>query len=102
MSAQMYEPLQAVPPLTENSIQMAWLLQARQVARTALDAALAVPRKAAGYVGRLIHKLHLDSAASWLRRAIARLAQPLKAASSALSTSGLLAAAAGVVTSPTG
>ena len=66
MSAQIYEPLQAVPPITENHVKMAWLLQARQAARTALDAALAVPRKAAAYVGRLIHKLHLNSAASWL------------------------------------
>ena len=102
MSAQMYEPLQAVPSLTENHVQMAWLLQVRQAASTALDAALAVPRKAAGYVSRLIHKLHLDSAASWLRRSATRLAQPLKAASSALGKTGLLAAATGVVTSPTG
>ena len=102
MSAPMYEPLQAVPPLTENHVKMAWLLQARHAARTALDAALAVPRRAAGYVSRLIHRLHLDSAACWLRRAVARLAQPLKAASSALGKTGLLAAAAGIVTSPTG
>jgi hypothetical protein len=67
MSAQMYEPLQAVPPLTENHVKMAWLLQVRRAARTALDAALAIPRKAAGYVGRLIHQLHLDSAVFWLR-----------------------------------
>lgn len=40
---------------------MALVLRARQV-RTAVDAALSVPRKAAGYVSRLIHKLHLDSA----------------------------------------
>ncbi len=102
MSTPMYEPLQAVPPLTENHVKMAWLLQARQAARSALDAALAVPRRAAGYVGRLIHKLHLDSAASWLRRTAVRLAQPLKAASSVLGKTGLVAAATGVVTSPTG
>ncbi len=102
MSAQMYEPLQAVPPLTNNHVQMAWLLQARRAARTALDAVLAVPRKAAGYVGRLTHQLHLDSAASWLRRGAARLAQPLQALSSALGNSGLVAAATGVFTSPTG
>ncbi len=102
MSTPMYEPLQAVPPLTENHVKMAWLLQARQAARSALDAALAVPRRAAGYVGRLIHQLHLDRAASWLRRACGRLAQPLKAASSVLGKTGLVAAATGVVTSPTG
>ena len=102
MSAQMYEPLQAVAPLTENHVKMAWLLQVQQAARAALDAALAVPRKAAGYVGRVIHKLHLDSAAAWLRRMAVRLGQPLRAAGSVLGRTGLLAAAAGVLTSPTG
>ena len=102
MSAQLFEPLQAVPPLTENHVKMAWLLQVQQAARAALDAALAVPRKAAGYVGRVIHKLHLDSAASWLRRMAVRLGQPLRAAGSVLGRTGLLAAAAGVLTSPTG
>lgn len=102
MSAQMYEPLQAVPPLTNNHVKMAWLLQVQQAARTALDAALAVPRKAAAYVGRAIHKLHLDSAASWLQRRAVRLAQPLRLAGSVLGRTGLLAAATGVVTSPTG
>jgi len=98
----MYEPLRVAPPLTENHVKMAWLLQARQAARTALDAALAVPRKAAGYVGRLIHRLHFDTATSWLRRAASRLAQPLRAASSVLGKTGLMAAVTSVVTSPTG
>lgn len=102
MSAQTYESLQAVPPLTQNHVKMAWLLQVRRAARRALDVALAVPRKAAGYVGRLTHQLHLDRAASWLPRVALRLTQPLKAASSALGRSGLVAAAAGIVTSPTG
>jgi alkylated DNA nucleotide flippase Atl1 len=102
MSAPLHEPLRVAPASEENHVQMAWLLQVRRAARTALDAALAVPRKAAEYVGRLVHKLHLDSAVSWLRRTAARLAQPLQAASAVLGRTGLLAAATGVFTSPTG
>lgn len=102
MSAQMYEPLRAVPPLTDNHVKMDWLLRVRRGARAALDAALAVPRNAAVYVSRLIQKLHLDSAASWLRRATARLAQPLRAASSMLGWTGWLASVTGLATSSTG
>ena len=102
MSAQMCEPLQAVPPLTQNHVKMAWLLRLREAARRALDAALSAPRKAAGYLSRVAHKLHLDGAVSWLRRTAVRLAQPLKAVSSALGKTGLLAAATSLVTSPTG
>ena len=102
MSAQLYEPLRVVPPPSQNHIGMVWLLRAREAARTALDAVLAVPRKAAGFISRLIHKLHLDRAVSWLRRAAARLGQPLRAVSSVLGRTGLLAAATSVVTSPTG
>lgn len=102
MSAQMYERLRVVPPLTDNHIKMDWLLRVRRGVRAAFDAALAVPRKAAFYVSRLIQKLHLDSAASWLRRAAARLAQPLKSASSVLGWTGWLASVTGLATSPFG
>lgn len=102
MSAQLYEPLHVVPPLTETHVRMAWLLRAREAGRKALDAALAAPRKAVGYLSRLVHKLHLHSAASWLHRAVARLTQPLAKAASRLGKTGLLAAATGIVTSPTG
>ena len=102
MSAQPYEPLQAVPPLTHTHVQMAWLLRARQAAHSALDAALSVPRKAAGYLGRLLHKVHLDSTVSWLHRAALRLTQPLSSVTGHLGRTGLLVAATGVVTSPTG
>lgn len=102
MSAQPYEPLRLVPPATQNHIQMAWLLRAREAARRAFDAALAVPRKAAGFIGRVLHKLHLHKAASALRRLASKLVRPVAATASRLGTSGLVAAATSVVTSPTG
>ena len=102
MSAQPYEPPRLVPPATENQIQMAWLLRAREAARRAFDAALAVPRNAAGFVRRVLHKLHLNRAASALRRLASKLFRPIAAAASRLGTSGLVAAVTGVVTSPAG
>lgn len=102
MSAELFEPLHLVPPATHNQIKMAWLLRAREAARRAVDAALAVPRNAAGFIGRVLHKLHLNKAATALRRLTSKLIRPVAAAASRLGTSGLLAAATGVVTSPTG
>lgn len=102
MSALPYEPLRVVPPATETQLRMAWLLRAREAARTALDAARAVPRRAAGYVSRIVHKLHQTGVVNWLRRTIVRLAQPLKTASAALGWTELLAAATSALTSPTG
>ena len=80
MSAQSYEPLRLFPPPTQNQTQMAWLLRAREAARRAFDAALAVPRKAAGVIGRVLHKLHLNKAASALRRLASKLFRPIAAA----------------------
>ncbi len=102
MSTPMYEPLQAVPPITEQHVRMAWLLEARQAAGRALDAVLAAPRRPAGYLGRLAHKLHLDAALSWLRRTALYVTRPLTSAAQHLGRSGLVAAIMAVVTSPTG
>jgi len=102
MSAQPYEPLLIVPPFTDNHLRMSWLLRARSAARHALDAALAAPGKAMEYVSRIAHKLHLDRAVSWLRGAAARLLTPVGRLASSLGRTGVLAAAAGLVTSPTG
>ncbi len=102
MSIPMYEPLQATPPVSEQHVRMAWLLQARQAARKALDAVRAAPRRAAGYLGRLAHELHLDAALSWLRRTTSYVTRPLTAAGQHLGRNGLLAAVTAVVTSPTG
>lgn len=102
MSAQPYEPLLIVPPLTDNHLRLSWLLQARSAARRALDAALAAPGKAMEYVGRIAHKLHLDRAVSWLRGAAARLLTPVSKLAGSLGRTGALAAATALVTSPTG
>jgi hypothetical protein len=102
MSIPMYEPLYAAPPLTEQHFRMAWLLQARQAARRALDAVLTAPRGAAGYLSRLAHKLHLDAAVSWLRRTVAYVTRPLGSVARHLGRTGLLAALLAVITSPTG
>ncbi len=102
MSTPMYEPLYAAPPITEQHVRMAWVLQARQAARRALDAVLAAPRRAAGYVSRLAHRLHLDAALSWLRRSASHATRPLSSVTHHLGRSGLLAAVTTVVTSPTG
>ncbi len=98
----MYEPLQAVPPVTQQHVGMAWLLQARQAARRSLDAVLAAPGKAAGYLSRLAHKFHLDAAVSWLHRTASHVTRPLVAVAQHLGRSGLLAAVTAVVSSPTG
>lgn len=102
MSAPLYEPLRVAPPLTDNHVRMAWVLKAREAGRKALEAALSVPRRAAGYLSRAVHAMHLDAAVSWLRRVALRAARPLNAIVTRLGTSGVLAAAAAVVTSPTG
>jgi hypothetical protein len=102
MSIPMYEPLYEVPPITEQHVRMAWLLQARQPARRALDAVLAAPRRAAGYVSRLAHRLHLDAAVSWLHRTASHITRPLSSVTRHLGRRGLLAAVTAVVISPTG
>jgi hypothetical protein len=102
MSTPVYEPLQAVPAITEQQVRMARLLQARQAARRAVNAVLAAPRAAADYVARLAHKVHLDAALSWLHRTASYVTRPLAAAAQHLGRSGLLAAVTAVITSPTG
>jgi hypothetical protein len=97
-----YAQVTQIRPLTEQHVRMAWVLKARDAAHRALNAALAAPRKAAGYLSRAVHALHLDTAVSWLHRAVSRLTRPVAQVASRLGTSGVLAAATGVVTSPTG
>lgn len=62
MSAQQYGPLRIVRSAAEAQVRMAWLLRARLAARKAFDAALAAPRKAAGFLGRAVQRLHLGGA----------------------------------------
>ncbi len=102
MSAQPYANVTQIRPLTEQHVRMAWVLKAKGAAHRALDAALAAPGKAAGYLSRAVHALHLDATVSWLRRAASRLTRPGAQVASRLGTTGFLTAATGVVTSPTG
>jgi len=102
MSAQPYEPLHAVPPLGGQKMQMAWLLHTQWAARRALDAALAAPGRAAGYLSRLVHTLHLHRAMSRLGGAAARLLRPMSKLVGSLGQTGVLAAATALVASPTG
>ncbi len=46
MSIPMYEPLYVAPPITEQHVCMAWLLQARQAARQGLVERLRTGRHA--------------------------------------------------------
>ncbi len=102
MSAQPYANVTQIRPLTEQHVRMIWVLKALDAAHRALDAALAAPRKAAGYLSRAVNALHLNTAVSWLQRTVSRLVRPVAQVASRLGTSGLLAATTGVVTSPTG
>lgn len=100
MSAQPYEPLRLAPPLDQHS-RLGWLLSIRRLARRAWDAALAAPRSAAGYVGRLYRSTPLTGGGSWLRRAAGRLLKPLVTITSRLGKTGLVAGLLTVATSPT-
>ncbi len=100
MSAQTYEPLRLAPPLEQHG-RMAWLLTVRRLARRARDAALAAPRSAAGYVGRLYHSTRLTRLGSWLHRLTGRLTQPLLTVTSRLGKTGIIAGLLTLATSPT-
>lgn len=99
MSALPYEPLRVVPPHDQQH-RMGLLILARHHARRALDAALAAPRAAARFIGRLLRSTRLTPFVSPLRRFAIRLARPLLAAARRLGTSGTIAGVAGVLTSP--
>lgn len=100
MSAQPYEPLYAVPPFDAQQLRFAWLLRARRAAQRSLDAARSAPRKAAGYLSRVAVGAHLQQVPGWVQRLAARVTAPLNGLSRHLGRTGLLAAAAGLVTSP--
>ncbi len=100
MSAQpTYEPLRLTPPLEQRS-RMAWLLTVRRLARRALDAALAAPRSAAQYVGRLYRSTRLVGVGSWLRGLTGRIIQPVLTTTSRLGKTGVIAGLLTLATSP--
>jgi hypothetical protein len=96
-----YEPLYAVPPVTEQRAHMALLLRMRDLARAAYDAAVSAPRKAASYVKRLVQSASMSRAGQWLRRVLTPIVRPL-AAVAARSSRTWIGAAVAVVSSPTG
>ncbi len=96
-----YEPLYAVPPATEQRAHMALLLRWRDAARAAYDAAVSAPRKAAGYVKRLVQFASMSRAGQWLRRVLTPIVRPLAAVAARLSRTWIGTAVA-VVSSPTG
>ncbi len=102
MSAQVYEPLRVVAPATVNQAGMAWVVQAREAGRRALDAARAVPRTADCYIAQVAHKVHIDAALSWSRRVALRVSRPVLHVASKIGAGGSVAALVGTVTSTTG
>jgi hypothetical protein len=96
-----YEPLYAVPPQTPQQAHMALLLRIRDIARAAHDAAVSAPRRAAGFVKRLVQSASMSRAGQWLRRVLTRIVRPLAAVAARLSRTWIGAAVA-VVSSPTG
>lgn len=100
MYAQPYEALRAVPPL-DQKVQMGWLLSARLAAQKAWNAALSAPRKAAGYLARLVQSAHLGGALSWLRSALTGVTSPLLMIGRRLGKTGIAAAVTAIVTDPT-
>jgi hypothetical protein len=100
MSAQTYEPLRVVPPTHDQQQKMGVLILARHHARRALDAALATPRAAARFMGRLFHSAGVSPILGRLRRFALRLSRPLLAAAQRLGPSGVVAGVTAVVTNP--
>ncbi len=96
-----YEPLYAVPPVPDQRAHMALCLRMRDVARAAYDAAVTAPRKAAGYVKRLVQSASMHRVGQWLRRVLTPVVRPLAAVVARLSRTWIGTAVA-VISSPTG
>ncbi len=69
---------------------------------TARDAASAATGRAAAFLARLVARLHLQTPLGWLRQTASRVLSTAELVARRLGTSGAVAAAAAVVTSPTG
>src|SRR5947209_1878522 len=96
------EPLRAVPPRDEMKAKFSALLIAKEAAHRAFDAIMSVPRKAAGFVARLVRWLHLTKPLGWLAGGTSWARKYLRWASTRLGTAGRFAAAASAVTSSRG
>lgn len=102
MSIPMHDPLRVVPPPTYIKTRMSWLLRLRRAARRGLDAALAVPRAAAGYMSRLTGYLRLQGTLRFLQNRTARVIRPLGGLGQRLGGSGAAAAVIVLLTSDSG
>ncbi len=96
-----YEPLYAVPSAPDQRAHVALCLRMRDIARAAYDAAVSAPRKAAGYIKRLVQSASMHRVGQWLRRVLTPIVRPLAAVAARLSRTWVGTAVA-VVSSPTG
>lgn len=97
-----YEPLRAVPPITETDRRFAYALWFREQAARAYDAVVSAPRKAATYAARLAEKLHLTGPLAWLRQRASALLRPIAGLPGRFGPSGTAAAITTILTSPRG
>lgn len=97
-----YEPLHAVPPLTDPQPRFGALLDLRARAQNAYNAMAAAPKKAAAFAARLADRVHLTGAVSWLHQQAARIAKPVAGLANRLGSRGLLAAVTAAVADPRG
>ncbi len=96
-----YEPLRAVPPLDGQRLRFALLLQLKDGLHAARDAAAVAGGQAAGFLARLVTRLHLQTPLGWVRSTTARVISTAGLVARRLGMSGAAAAAVAILTSPT-
>ena len=101
-TATFQEPLRAVPPPDQIREQFNALLAARQAAHRAFDAIMAAPRKAAGFIGRLVTALHLSRPLGLITAWRPRLVRYAKWSGHRLGRLGVVSGIGSVVTHPQG
>ncbi len=95
-----YEPLCAVPPVVDQQLRFALLLELKHALNAARDAVASVTGRAAGVLRRLATRLHLPVPVAWLRGAASQLRSSVPAVSRVLGRSGRVAVAVAVLSSP--
>ncbi len=95
-----YEPLCAVPPVVDQQLRFALLLELKHALNAARGAVASVTGRAAGFLRRLATRLHLPVPMGWLRRAAGQLRSSVPAVSRSLGRSGGVAVAVAVLSSP--
>ncbi len=72
-SSYAHEPLRAVPTLDGQRRRFALLLQLKDALHAARDAAAVAGGQAAGFLARLVTRLHLQVPLGWVRMSRVRL-----------------------------